>query len=207
MTFLSQLNWRYATKKFDTNRHVSTTDLDQIVEAIRLAPTSFGMMPYHFYIVTNPDIKTQIQAIAWNQPQVTTCSHLIVFAARTDLVTITDEYFTLMSGGNAEVRAGLKGYEDMVSGFANSKDEAGALAWAAKQAYIAHGFALAACAELEIDSCAMEGFDPAALADILKLPANQKAVVMLPIGYRAEGEAPRGPKVRFAREDMFTEVK
>jgi nitroreductase / dihydropteridine reductase len=207
MSFLSQLNWRYATKKFDTNRHVSDANLDQIVEAIRLTPTSFGMMPYHFYIVTNPEIKSQIQTIAWNQPQITTCSHLIVFAARTDLPTVTNEYFTLMSGGNAEARAGLKGYEDMVSGFANSKDEASALAWAAKQAYIAHGFALAACAELEIDSCAMEGFDPAALGDILKLPANQKAVVLLPIGYRAEGEAPRGPKVRFAREDMFTEVK
>jgi nitroreductase len=207
MTFLSQLNWRYATKKFDTNRQVSTADLDQIIEAIRLTPTSFGMMPYHFYIITNPEVKAQILPISWNQPQITTCSHLIVFVARTDLETVTDEYFTLMSGGNAEVRADLKGYEDMVSGFAKSKDEAGALAWAAKQAYIAHGFALAACSELEIDSCAMEGFDPAALGEILKLPANQKAVVMLPIGYRAEDEMPRGSKVRFAREDMFTEVK
>jgi nitroreductase / dihydropteridine reductase len=207
MTFLSQLNWRYATKKFDTTRSVSDSDLNQIIEAIRLTPTSFGMMPYHFYIVTNPDIKARIQPIAWNQPQITTCSHLIVFAARTDLSAVTDEYFTLMSGGDAGVRANLKGYEDMVSGFASSKDEASALAWSAKQAYIAHGFALAACTELGIDSCGMEGFDPVALGEILSLPASQKAVVILPIGYRAEGEAPRGEKVRFSREAMFTEVK
>ncbi len=108
MSFLSNLNWRYATKKFDPTRKVSDADLDQIIEAIRLTPTSFGMMPYHFYIVTNPDIRAQIQPIAWGQPQITTCSHLIVFAARSDLMANTDEYFTLMSGGNSEIRAQLK---------------------------------------------------------------------------------------------------
>ncbi len=74
----------------------------------------------------------------------------------------------------------------MVTGFAQSKDEAAAFAWSTRQAYIAHGFALAACAELEIDSCAMEGADFDAVGNILGLPATQKAVVMLPIGYRAE---------------------
>ena len=207
MTFLSQLNWRYATKKFDTSRKVSDADLDQILEAIRMTPTSFGMMPYHFYIVTNPEILEKIQAIAWNQPQITTCSHLIVFAARNDLAQVQEEYFSLMSGGNPEIRASLKGYEDMVSGFVASKNTDTAHIWATKQAYIAHGFALAACAELGVDSCAMEGFDPAALDTILDLPATQKSVVLLPIGYRAEGEAPRGEKVRFSREAMFSEVR
>ncbi len=207
MTFLSQLNWRYATKKFDTTKKVSDTDLDQILEAIRMTPTSFGMMPYHFYIVTNPEKLEAIQAIAWNQPQITTCSHLIVFVARNDLAQVQEEYFSLMSGGNAEIRTKLKGYEDMVSGFVATKDTETAHIWSTKQAYIAHGFALAACAELEVDSCAMEGFDPAALDAILGLPATQKSVVLLPIGYRAEGEAPRGGKVRFSREAMFSELK
>jgi nitroreductase len=108
MSFLTNLSWRYATKKFDTSRKVSDGDLDSIIEAIRMTPTSFGMMPYHFYIVTNPDILSQIQPVAWNQPQITTCSHLIVFAARSDLMDTTDEYFTLMSGGNPEIRASLK---------------------------------------------------------------------------------------------------
>ncbi len=91
----------------------------------------------------------------------------------------------------------------MVVGSLSGRSPDEYLVWASKQAYIAHGFALAACAELQIDSCAMEGFDPVAMGEILGLPANHKALVMLPIGYRAEGEAPRG-KVRFPKESLFT---
>jgi len=207
MSFLANLNWRYATKKFDTSKKVSDTDLEKIIEAIRLTPTSFGLQPYHFYIVTNQEIKDKIQAVAWNQPQVGTSSHLLVFTARTDLAVNKEEFFSLLSGGNPEVRAILKGYEDMVDGFVAGKPTPeSVLPWSAKQAYIAQGFALAALAELQIDSCAMEGFDPTAVGEILGLPESQKAVVMLPIGYRDVSENPR-PKVRFAKEELFTEVK
>lgn len=207
MSFLSNLSWRYATKKFDTSRKVSDVDLDKILEAIRMTPTSFGLQPYHFYVVTNQEIKDKIQAAAWNQPQIWTSSHLIIFTARTDFKKNNNEYFELMSGWNPETREKLKGYEDMVIGMAWSKNETDYLAWASKQAYIAHGFGLAACAELQIDSCAMEGFDPVAIGEILGLPENQKALVMLPIGYRAEWEAPRGSKVRFPKESLFTIIK
>ena len=207
MSFLSNLNWRYATKKFDSSRKVTDTDLDTLLEAIRLTPTSFGMQPYHFYVVSSQEVKDKIQAAAWNQPQIWTASHVIVFAARSDLPENKEEFFTLLSGGNPEVRAHLKGYEDMVAGFVASKaDPADALAWSARQAYIAQGFAMAALAELEIDSCPMEGFDPVAVGQILGLPDSQKAVVMLPIGYRAVDESPR-PKARFTKESLFTEVK
>jgi nitroreductase len=108
MSFLSNLNWRYATKKFDTSKKVSEENLEKIIEAIRMTPTSFGLQPYHFYIVTNPDVLSQIQPIAWGQPQITTCSHLIVFAARSDLMANTDEYFTLISSGDSEVRSQMK---------------------------------------------------------------------------------------------------
>jgi nitroreductase len=209
MSFLTNLSWRYATKKFDTSKKVSDADLDTILEAIRMTPTSYGLQPYHFYVVTDQEIKDKIQAVSWNQPQVGTSSHLIVFAARTDLMTNNDEYFTMMSGGNHEVRANMKGFEDLLTNTIQSKESAGtAFDWAARQTYIAHGFALAACAELEIDSCPMEGADFDAIGDILGLPETQKALVMLPIGYRAEGEAPRSPqKVRFSKEALFTEVK
>lgn len=206
MSFLSNLSWRYATKKFDTTKTVSDADLTQILDAIRMAPSSFGLQPYHFYVVSNPDILARIGAAAYNQPQLTTAPYVIVFAARTDFATNNDEYFTVMSGGDIEARAQMKGFEDMLTGFGTSKSPADYLTWASKQAYIAHGFALAACAELQIDSCAMEGFDPTAVGEILGLPDTQKAVVMLPIGYRAEWETPRG-KVRFSKEELFTEVK
>lgn len=202
MSFLSNLEWRYAAKKFDTTKKVSDADLEKITEAIRLTPTSFGMQPYHFYIVTNQEKKDAIQAAAWNQPQVGTSSHLIVMCARNDLIAVKDEYFDAMSGGSAEVRANLKGFEDMVTGFIPHASPE----WAKKQVYIAQGFALAACAELQIDSCPMEGFDPAAVAKILEVPSNLDVAVMLPIGYRAALEHPR-PKFRFMKEKVFTEVK
>jgi nitroreductase len=207
MSFLSNLNWRYATKKFDTSKKVSDADLDSILEAIRLTPTSFGMQPYHFYVVSDQATKDKIQAVAWNQPQIGTSSHLLVFAARTDLPALKEEFFTLLSGGNPDVRAMLKGYEDMVGGFVEGKtDPKDIIAWSSKQAYIAQGFALAAAAELEIDSCPMEGFDPTAVGEILGLPENQKALTLLPIGYRDPTESPR-PKARFSKEALFTFVK
>jgi nitroreductase len=206
MNILSALNWRYAAKDFDPTRKVSDTDLAIVLEAMRLTPTSFGMQPYHFYVVTNQDIKNQIQSHAWNQPQVGSSSHLLVFTARTDLMQLKEEFFTLLSGGDSEVRAKLQGYEGMVNSFIEGKsDPRDVLAWAAKQTYIAQGFALAALAELQIDSCPMEGFDPHAVGEILGLPENQKAVLLLPIGYRKEGDGPRTPeKVRFAPEALFT---
>ncbi len=202
MSFLSHLNWRYATKKFDTTKKISAEDLDKIIEAIRLSPSSFGMQPYRFFIVTNPEKRAAIQAAAWNQEQVTTASHLIVMCARNDLITVKDEYFEAMSGGNADARAQLSHFENMVTGFIPSASPE----WAKKQVYIAQGFALAACAELEIDSCPMEGFDAEAVKKILELPDNLDVSVMIPIGYRATDENPR-PKFRFSEEKLFTEVK
>ncbi len=207
MSIIDSLNWRYATKKFDFSRKVSETDLETILEAIRLTPTSFGMQPYHFYIISNQEIKEKIQSVAWNQAQIGTASHVIVFTARTDLPTLKEEFFTLLSGGDPDIRAMLKGYEDMVGGFVEGKtDPKDILAWSAKQAYIAQGFALADCADLKIDSCPMEGFDPGAVGTILGLPESQKAIVLLPIGYRDSSEAPR-PKTRFSKDTLFTEMK
>jgi nitroreductase len=202
MSFLENLNWRYAAKKFDTTKKVSDKDFNKILEAIRLTPTSFGMQPYHFYVVTNQEKKDAIQAASWHQPQVGSCSHLIVMCARNDLMAVKDEYFDAMSGGKEEIRTSLSGFEQMVTGFLpNASPE-----WAKKQVYIAQGFALAACAELQIDSCPMEGFDAAAVAKILEVPSNLDVAVMIPVGYRAVDEHPR-PKFRFIKEKLFTEIK
>lgn len=199
MSFLSNLNWRYATKRFDTAKKVSHEDLEKILEAIRLTPTSFGLQPYHFFVVTNQEIKDKIQAVSWNQPQVGTCSHLIVFCARNDLNELKEEFFQGLSGGNPEVRQQLATYEQMVTNFLpNSSPE-----WAKKQAYIAQWFALAACAELQIDSCPIEGFDAQEVSKILSLGNDLTPALLLPIGYRDATENPR-PKFRFSWEKIFT---
>lgn len=115
MSFLSNLHWRYATKRFDTERKVPEADLEKILEAIRLTPTSYGLQAYHFYVVSNQSIKDQIKPYAWNQNQIDTCSHLIVFTARTDLIDAKDEYLDLLSGGDSEARAGLAGFDGMLT--------------------------------------------------------------------------------------------
>lgn len=200
MSFLINLNWRYATKKFDTTKVVSDEQLQKIQDTIKLTPTSFGLQPFHVLVVTNPELKAKLRDVSWGQSQVTDASHVLVFCARTDVVPRVDQYFTELSAGNAEIRAGLKGYEDMMGGFAKALDPQTALTWAGHQAYIALGFAMAACAELEIDSCPMEGFDKDAYNTILGLPEHMKAQVILPIGFRATDDVIR-PKFRF--NDLF----
>lgn len=202
MTFLQNLDWRHATKLFDTHKKVSDNDLATLKKAIAMTPTSFGLEPFHVKIITEQAIKDQIQPVSWNQPQVGTCSHLLVFCARTDVKARIDQYFDIASGGNADVREKMKGYEDMMRGYFADKDEVFVSQWARNQAYISHGFALAALAELQIDSCPMEGFDPTAVDKILDLPGHLKSVVMLPIGYRTED--PHHGKVRFPESDLFS---
>lgn len=126
--------------------------------------------------------------------------------ARSDIMETKNSLFDLMTGGNTENRAHLKGYEDMMDGFISSKSESDLLNWASRQVYIAQGFALAACAELEIDSCPMEGFDPVKVGEILGIPENEKISVMIPIGYRPENTELR-PKVRFSKEELFSEIQ
>ena len=200
MSFLTQLNWRYATKKFDTSKKVSDEQLAAIQNAIKMAPTSFGLQPFHVVVVSNPELKTKLRAVSWDQSQVTDASHVLVFCARTDVLPRVGQYFTGLTQGNAEIRASLKGYEDMMTGFASGLDAQTVHKWATYQAYIALGFAMAACAEIEVDSCPMEGFDRDAYNTILELPENMKAQVILPIGFRAADDIIR-PKFRF--DDIF----
>lgn len=203
MSFLKNLEWRYATKMFDPAQKVSDADFATIKKAIRFTPTSFGLEPFHVVEVTDPKIRAAIREKAWDQGQVTDASHLFVFCARTDLIPRVDEYFKIASGNNLEVRAKMKEYEQMMTGAVSAKTGATALEWASRQAYIGLGFAMAACAELSIDSCPMEGFDPVGVKEILGLPAHITPVVMLPVGYRLPTDKVRA-KVRFPESDLFS---
>ncbi len=202
MSFLSNLNWRFATKSFDPNKTVSDEKLEQIKEAIRMAPSSFGLQAFHVEIITDAEVKKTLREHSWNQPQVTDCSHLLVFSARTDLPERIEQLLELMSGGDAEKKEALHSYANMMRGFAEGKNNDWVGNWGAKQAYIALGFAMAACAEIQIDSCPMEGLDAQQYDEILKHPEHLKTVVILPIGYRAA--EPDRPKVRFPESDLFS---
>jgi nitroreductase len=167
-----------------------------------MAPTSFGLQPLHVKIIDCEDLKAQIKPHAWDQAQVTDGSHLLVFCYRTDVIDRIDQYFEIASEGDKDIREKMKGYEDIMRGALAPRTHADLENWAIRQVYIAHGFALAACAELKIVSCPIEGFDPAAVDKILGLPENTKSVLLMPIGYRAE--EPKHGKVRFPESDLFS---
>lgn len=202
MTFLSNLEWRHATKSFDDTKKVSDQDLQSIKESICMAPTSFGLQPFEVKIITDPEVLAKLRPHAWDQVQITSCSHLLVFCAQTEVFPLIDRYFEVASRGDKEAKKALEGYEEFMTGYFKEKDDNFVLPWAKKQLYIALGFAMAACAEIKVDSCPIEGFSPEEYDKILNLPENLKSTVLLPIGYREED--PERPKVRVTEEQMFT---
>jgi nitroreductase len=208
MSFLENLNWRYATKKFDSAKKVSEENLQKIRDAIRLAPTSFGVQMFSVVEVTDTEIRNKIKEASYNQSQVTDSDRLFVFVARNDGEERVENMFQTMSGGNEEVRkTALAGYEGMVRNTVLSQDKASLANWSAKQSYIGLGFALAAAAELKIDSCPMEGFDPMKVKEILGLGDEFMPIAMLPVGYRDESDTHlNNPKFRFPESEIFTKV-
>jgi len=202
MSFLQNLNWRFATKKFDPDKEVSAQDLEKILTAIRLAPTSFGLQPLHIYVITDKDLKNKLKVVSFSQPQVTDASCLLVFCARTDVKKRIAEYIELTRAGGEKNEGKLEDQRKMMEASMDKKNSEEILEWAARQAYIALGFALVACAELKIDSCPMGGFDSYRVDEILQLPEYMKSVVYLAVGLRAE--PPKRPKIRFSQKDLFT---
>lgn len=201
-TFLDNINWRFATKQFDPDKKLSEEVLNKIIEATRFTPSSFGLQPYHVYVVGDDALKAKLKEAGYSQPQFTDASHVFVFCARTDINTRIDLMVEGMTGGNEEAKEGMKDYIGMMRGFAEGLSAERVVSWASKQAYIALGFALAACAELEVDACPMEGFSPEDFDKILEVPAHFKSVVVMTAGYRKED--PKHPKFRYPKDDLFT---
>jgi len=200
--FLDRLEWRFATKKFAAGKKIADADLQKILWAIRMTPTSYGLQPFHIYVLTADEMRVEMRRHAWNQPQVTDASHVLIFCARTDMVARIDDYIELAARGNSAYRIKLQPLK-LIMWQALMERAPEALAdWAARQAYLACAFALAACAELGIDSCPMEGFNASACDKLLELPAHLRTVLLMPIGYR-DGE-PAFPKTRFPETDLFT---
>jgi nitroreductase/dihydropteridine reductase len=195
MSFLDSLNWRSAIKSFDKTKKVSEKDLNKILTAVQMAPSSYGLQPYYVRVIKDDAIRKKLQEAGYGQDQFISSSEVLVFVRRTNLVKKIDEYISAMAGENPEARVKLKAFEDMLLGFAKSKDEAALNHWTARQVYIGLGFALAACAELKIDSCPMEGFAPEKFDEILGLPKDEHATVVMTVGYRNPAVAPP-PKFR-----------
>jgi len=205
MKLIDSLKWRYATKHFDENKKISGDQIDLLLEAVNLSASSFGLQPYSVLVIENKKLRQQLKEAAWQQTQVTDASHLILFAAKTNLSSADiDEFVSRISDERKIPVEALAEYEGMMKGALNAMSPEDATTWAAKQAYIALGQLLVSCAVESIDACPMEGFDKVEFDKILGLKEkNLSSVVMATVGYRSvDDQYQHLPKVRKALDDL-----
>lgn len=206
MSLIQDLSWRYATKKMNGEK-VPQEEIDYILEAARLAPTSSGLQPFKIIQITDPALKAKIQPIAFGQSQIVDASHLLVFAAydeytkeRLDLTFAKQEKERGLSEG------ALNDYKNMLLDSFTKQSKEQQFAHAAKQAYISFGLAIAAAAEKRIDATPMEGFDSTQLDELLGLgKLGLKSATILALGYRDEANdwLVSMKKVRVESEDFI----
>ena len=205
-TIIENLNWRYATKKFDADKKIAKHDLEILKEAVRLSASSYGLQPYQVIIVENENLRQQIKAVAWNQAQVTEASDVLIFANITDVGTKeVQNYIENMASVREIPSISLKGFADMMNNVVTTLTPEAKEVWTAKQTYIALGTLLSAAADLKIDATPMEGFDINAVNAILQLPEKGlSATLIVTLGYRHENDATQFlKKVRKPNEELF----
>ncbi len=206
MKLIESLKWRYATKQFDNTKCISDEDLEKIKEAIQLSASSYGLQLYKAIIIKDKAIREKLVEASWGQKQVVDASALIVLA---NYSAVKPEHIDSFVDRMAEVRqvdkSALSGFGDFVKGKMSETPQELQQVWTSKQTYIALGNILAACGELKIDSCPMEGFEPEKYNEILGLKdKGLNASVVIPIGYRSESDAnANAVKVRRKQEDLF----
>ncbi len=207
---ISALNWRYATKVFDKNKKVSTEDIHTILESARLSPSSNGIEMWKFIVVENEEIRAKLRAVGYDQSKITDASHLVVIAYRTDAVeNLSKERVERVAKIQNQDITELAGYKDSLDNGVTQKVQNGTLeSWIKAQAYIPLGLMMETAALLHIDNCAMEGFQPDKVDEILNLKnENLKSTTMLALGYRGEDDFSKKPKVRRAWGEVVKFIK
>jgi nitroreductase len=209
-TLLANLNWRYATKAFDSTKTIAPDLWKALEETLILSPSSCGLQPWKFIVVTGPEMKAKLKLHSWNQSQVTDCSHYVVFASHTKT---SEADIDKLLARIIEVRGvtieSLQPFRGMMVGDLIQGPRSQVIGeWAARQAYIALGNFMTAAALLKIDTCPMEGFVPAEYDKILGLTARGlTASVCCAAGYRSETDKyARLPKVRFPAPDVVEHI-
>lgn len=203
---LAQMQWRYATKRMNGTA-VPQDKLNTILEAIRLAPASYGFQSFKVLVIEDAATRAKIQPSIYNQPQIVEGSHVLVFAVEENLTEAQiDTYMANIAQTRAMDISALADFKAALMAAISGKTAAEQQVWASKQAYIALGVATVAAALAQVDATPIEGFNPAALDEALGLPAKGlRSVVLLALGYRNEAEdfLAKAAKVRKSKEDMF----
>jgi len=209
-TLLHALNWRYATKKFDPARKIPSDVWHALEQALVLTPSSNGLQPWKFVVVTDAAMKARLSVAAYGQEQPADCSHFVVLAVRRNLDDgHVDRHIARMAEVRGIAPASLGKFREVVTGSLERARKDGQLdVWQEHQVYIALGQLVTSAALLGVDTCAMEGFEPDKFDEILGLPATgYSSVVACAAGYRAPGDKyATTKKVRFSADDVITRI-
>lgn len=209
-TVLEALNWRYATKKFDAAKKIPAEVWNALEQSLVLAPSSFGLQPWKFLVVETAALRQKLVAASWGQTQPVDCSHFVVFLGQKGLgAADVDRYLNRsveLRGGNV---AQLKGYRDVIIGSVEKAAAGGYLdVWQSRQSYIALGELMTAAAFLGVDTCPMEGIDPAQYDQILGVDTSKWVTLCAcALGYRAgDDKYASAKKVRYATAEVVSHV-
>jgi nitroreductase/dihydropteridine reductase len=185
MDLIQKMQWRYATKRM-TGEKVPVANIENILETIRLSPSSMGLQPYTVLVIENSDLLKQISPIANNQPQIMECSHLLVFAAWSNISPQqVNEYIEDLAHKRGLTIESLTNYKNRLLEIITENTAEQNFNWAARQVYLAFGIGLVAAANEGVDATPMEGFNNDALDKLLKLnEQGLRSVTLMPLGYR-----------------------
>lgn len=209
MSLLEALKWRYATKKFNTSKVIPSEDVDKIKSAFNLTASSYGLQPVSLILVCNKTIQRELVPLSMNQNQVAQASHLAVFCVKTTLEApyVVDYFERIKSVRKTDDKILASFRTHIIDSFKKKSSEEIYL-WGANQAYLAMGNLLAVCADLRIDACPMEGFDPEAFDAYFDLKSKGlRSVLIMPMGYRADDDMFSGlKKVRKQISESVIEI-
>lgn len=203
---LHALNWRYAVKKFDPERHIDATRWTALEDALTLTASGIGLQPWKFFVVDDPATRARLREVSYGQPQITDADRLVVFTARVGYsADDVDRFVARVAEVRGQTLESLEGLRNAALSVTRRPDRD---VWSARQAYIALGNFLTSAALLGVDACPMEGLDPAAYDDILGLKAQgYTTLAVAAAGFRStEDKYGTLPKARFAREQVVAHV-
>ena len=205
---IERLRWRYAVKRFDAERDLDDATWQALEASLVLTPSSYGLQPWRFLVVTDPAVKKQLPAISWNQKQPQDCSHMIVLAARKSMdESYVDRYMNSVAETRGIPVESVSGYRSVLVSTVNSTTGQH-LNWNARQVYIALGQLMATAAMLGVDTCPMEGIDTVAYDNLLGLTdTDYTCIVGCALGFRhPEDKAAVAAKVRFDASEVVVHI-
>ncbi len=206
ITINTAIEWRASIKLFDPQKKLSNPQLQTLLNALHLSPSSFGLQPWRFLVIENAELRQKLREKSWNQTQITDASHLIVLC-RLDKMSEShiNHYLDTIAISRQSSRESVDGYGNLIKGFVSAQSEDQQAAWMEKQVYIALGTLLTVAAVEGIDACPIEGFEKTAYDELLQLKEKGlRSCVVCAVGFRHEDDTyGKAKKVRFPFSDII----